>query len=208
MDLEQQLASGRPEARSVAFTDLDVTKGGRRLDGYAAVYGQETDLGQWTEVIVAPAFRGAPERSGNIPLLWDHNSTMPPLATTAGGTLEVREDGRGLRVKAEIDERHILGPTLMSMLERGDVSHMSFGFVARGPNSKAQMRNGRLHRILKGFDKLLDVSPTWDPAYTGTSRSSGRCVSWRRSSTRRSRTPRPRSRSTGRTGRPSRTMTS
>jgi HK97 family phage prohead protease len=169
MDLEQQLASGRPEARSVTFTDLDVTNGGRSLDGYAAVYGQETDLGQWTEVIVAPAFRGAPERSGNIPMLWDHNAGLPPLATTGGGTLEVQEDGRGLRVKAQIDERHMLGPTLMSMLERGDVKGMSFGFVARGPNSKAQMRNGRLHRILKGFDRLLDVSPTWDPAYSGTS---------------------------------------
>src|SRR4051812_15221670 len=79
MDLEQQLASGRPEARSITFTDLDVTNGGRSLDGYAAVYGQETDLGQWTEVIVAPAFRGAPERSGNIPMLWDHNAGLPPL---------------------------------------------------------------------------------------------------------------------------------
>jgi HK97 family phage prohead protease len=169
MDLEQQFQSGRPEARSVAFTDLDVAADGRGFDGYAAVYGQEADLGDFTEVIVAPAFRGAIERSGNIPMLWDHNEAMPPFATTSGGTLEVMADGRGLRVKAQIDERHLLGPTLMSMLERGDVKAMSFGFITGEGNSKVSVRGGKPHRILRGFDRLLDVSPTWNPAYEGTS---------------------------------------
>lgn len=169
MDLEQQLASGRVEARSVAFTDLDVTADGRSFDGYAAVYGQEADLGEWTEVIAGAAFRGAPERSGNIPMLWDHNPGLPPLATTGGGTLQVTEDNKGLRVRAQIDERHMLGPTLMSMLERGDVKGMSFGFIAGKGNNKVSMRNGKPHRIIRGFDRLLDVSPTWNPAYSGTS---------------------------------------
>lgn len=167
MDIEH--LAGRPEARSVAFTDLDVAADGRSFDGYAAMYGQEADLGDFTEVIVAPAFRGAPERSGNIPMLWDHNASLPPLATTGGGTLTVTEDGKGLRVKAVIDERHMLGPTLMSMLERGDVKGMSFGFIAGQGNSKVSLRNGKPHRLIRGFNKLLDVSPTWNPAYEGTS---------------------------------------
>jgi HK97 family phage prohead protease len=168
MDLEQ-FESGRPEARSVAFTDLDVSSDGRSFDGYAAIYGQEADLGLFTEVIVPPAFEGAVARSGNIPMLWDHNDRLPPLATTDGGTLTVREDGRGLRVKATIDERHMLGPTLMSMLERGDVRGMSFGFVAGPGNSSVTQRNGKPHRAIRGFNALLDVSPTWNPAYAGTS---------------------------------------
>lgn len=169
MDLEQQFAQDRAEARSVAFTDLDVSTDGRSFDGYAAVYGQETDIGEYTEVIAPGAFRSAIQRSGNIPLLWDHNAGLPPLATTAGGTLTVVEDGKGLRVKAAIDERHMLGPTLISMLERGDVRGMSFGFVAGAGNSKVAVRNDRPRRTLTGFKRLLDVSPTWDPAYSGTS---------------------------------------
>jgi HK97 family phage prohead protease len=169
MDLEKQFAQERAEARSVAFTDLDVASDGRSFDGYAAIYGQESDLGEFTEVIVPPAFVGAVERSGNIPMLWDHNAGLPPLATTGGGTLTVREDGRGLRVKASIDERHMLGPTLMSMLERGDVRGMSFGFIAGQGNSSISQRNGKTHRAIRGFKALLDVSPTWNPAYAGTS---------------------------------------
>jgi phage head maturation protease len=46
---------------------------------------------------------------------------------------------------------------------------MSFGFVAGAGNSKVEQRGGKPHRSLTGFKRLLDVSPTWDPAYTGTS---------------------------------------
>jgi HK97 family phage prohead protease len=169
MDLEQQFVTGRPEVRSVPFADLDVAPDGRSFDGYAAIYGREADLGDFTEVIVPPALRGAVARSGNIPMYWDHNPGMPPLATTAGGTMTVTEDQRGLRVKAQIDERHILGPTLMSMLERGDVRGMSFGFVVGDGNSKISRRDGKVHRTLTGFRRLLDVSPTWNPAYPDTS---------------------------------------
>jgi HK97 family phage prohead protease len=169
MDLEQQLAAGRPEARSVAFTDMEVSADGRTFEGFAATYNQDADLGEWVEMIAAPAFRGAIERSGNIPMLMDHNAGLPPFATTGAGTLELRDVNKGLHVKATLDERHLLGPTLISMLERGEIRGMSFGFVAGQGNSKVSRRNGKPYRVIKGFSKLLDVSPTWNPAYEGTS---------------------------------------
>jgi hypothetical protein len=46
---------------------------------------------------------------------------------------------------------------------------MSVGFVAGRENQKISERGGRVHRALTGFRKLLDVSPTWEPAYEGTS---------------------------------------
>jgi HK97 family phage prohead protease len=156
------------EARSVAFTDLEVTKQGRHFDGYAAIYGEETDLGQFIEVILPPAFRSALSATTNLPMLWDHNAAMPPFATTKAGTLKVSEDRRGLRVSADIDERHILGPTLISMAERGEVDGMSFGFVTGRKDNKVSERNGRMVRAITGFKHLLDVSPTWNPAYPGT----------------------------------------
>jgi HK97 family phage prohead protease len=162
------LPTEQVEARSAPFVDLDVTKNGRHFDGYAAIYGEEADLGDWIEVIVPPAFRSALSATDNLPMLWDHNASMPPFATTKAGTLIVTEDRRGLRVQAEIDERHILGPTMMSMAERGELHGMSFGFVSGRGNNKVQERAGRVLRSITGFRKLLDVSPTWNPAYAGT----------------------------------------
>ncbi len=161
--------AGQVEERSVSFTDLDVTKNGREFDGHAGVYNQEADIGAFIEVILPPAFRRGLDNTGNLPMLWDHNGSMPPFATTRAGTLKVEEDGRGLRVRAQIDERHILGPTMMSMAERGELTGMSFGFVTGPRDNKVSERGGRMIRSITGFKTLLDVSPTWNPAYEGTS---------------------------------------
>jgi HK97 family phage prohead protease len=158
-----------PEARSVAFTDLDVSKGGRVFDGYAGVYGQEADLGQFIEVILPPALRHGIENSPNVPMLMNHNDALPPFATSGAGTLRLSEDRSGLRVQAEIDERHFLAPTLMAMMERGEVRGMSIGMITGRGNNKVSERGGRILRSITGLKKLLDVSPTWDPAYVGTS---------------------------------------
>jgi HK97 family phage prohead protease len=158
-----------PEARSVAFTDLDVSKGGRVFDGYAGVYGQEADLGKFIEVMLPPALRSGLEASPNVPMLMHHNEALPPFATTGAGTLKLSEDRRGLRVQAEIDERHFLAPTLMSMMERGEVRGMSVGMITGRGNNKVSYRDGRIYRAITGIKKLLDVSPTWDPAYRDTS---------------------------------------
>lgn len=157
------------EARSVAFTDMDVKKGGRGFRGYAGVYGQEFDAGAFIETMLPPMFRSAIAQSPNVPMLWHHNESLPPFATTGAGTLELSEDRRGLLVNVEtIDERHLLGPTLISMVERGEVRGMSVGMVVGRQNQKITQRDGKVHRALHGLNKLLDVSPTWEPAYEGT----------------------------------------
>jgi hypothetical protein len=79
----------------------------------------------------------------------------------------VTEDRRGVRVKAEIDERHILGSTMVSMAERGELAGMSFGFVTGRRDNKITERGGKMYRSITGFKRLLDVSPTWNPAYEG-----------------------------------------
>lgn len=169
MDLEQQFSVDRVEARSVTLSDLDLDSEGLRFSGYAAVFGQHADLGDFTEEIRRGAFRKVLATGQNVPMYWDHDPRVPPLATTRSGTLKLKEDATGLRVEAELDPDHYMTPTLRSMLRRGDVSGMSFGFVAGQGNSQVELRNGRPHRVLTGFKSLLDVSPTWNPAYDGTS---------------------------------------
>ena len=104
----------------------------------------------------------------NIPFVWDHNQGLPPFATTGSGTLKLTPDARGLHVIAELDDDHFMSGTLKSMIRRGDVRGMSFGFIAGPGNSRMEHRGDRPHRIITNFRAITDVCTTWQPAYAGT----------------------------------------
>jgi HK97 family phage prohead protease len=157
----------RVEARSVAFTDIDASSDGGKFTGYAAVFDAPADLGAHTESVNRGAFRKSLSNGSNVPMLYDHNPALPVLATTGAGTLKLKEDGRGLRVEADI-ARHFIGDAVREMVKRGEIRGMSFGFIAGSGNSRIEQRGGKPHRTLTGFKHLLDVSPTWNPAYVDT----------------------------------------
>lgn len=167
MDLEQQLSADRVEARSAAFTDVEISKDGWSFEGLAAVYDQETDLGDFTESVSRGAYRKAIPSSGNIPMLYHHNAMLPVLATTDGNTLQLADDAKGLRVKADIAQ-HYVGEAVRELVKRGDIKGMSAGFIVGRGNSRVEQRTSKPHRNITDFKRLLDVSPTWEPAYAGT----------------------------------------
>lgn len=167
--LETNVTDDRAEVRSVALRDVSLSDDGVKFSGYAAVFDTVADLGDFTEEVRRGAFRKVLAQGGNIPMYWDHDPTMPPLATSRSGTLRLAEDATGLHVEADLDNDHYMTPTLRSMIRRGDVSGMSFGFIAGRGNQMVESRAGKPHRVLTGFRMLLDVSPTWNPAYGGTS---------------------------------------
>jgi HK97 family phage prohead protease len=167
MDLEQQFSQDRVEARSVPFTDVDTSNDGWTFEGLAAVYDQEADLGDFTESMARGSFRKSLARGENVPMLMEHNVDLPVLATTLGGTLSLSDDAKGLRVKANIAQ-HYVGEAVRELVKRGDIRGMSPGFIAGRGNSKIEHRGSKVHRTIVGFKKILDVSPTWEPAYTGT----------------------------------------
>jgi len=163
---------GQREIRSATFQPVDVADDGSSFEGYAAVFDEEAafmldDGTQITESVQRGAFRKALATTGNVPMLYHHLDTHPPLATTQGGTLELAEDAKGLRVKANI-ARGYIGDAVRELVLRGDIPGMSWGFIAGAGNSKITRRSGGLHRTLTGFKRILDVSPTWDPSYRGT----------------------------------------
>jgi HK97 family phage prohead protease len=121
------------------------------------------DLGDFTESIERGAFRKALASAPNVPLLVEHDPTKL-LATTRSGTLKLSEDTRGLKVEANVADTQ-LGRDVRTLVKRGDVYGMSFGFVAGAGNQRVENRSGRPHRALTGFKKILDVCTTWDPAY-------------------------------------------
>lgn len=157
----------RPELRAAEFIDLDAEPDGSRFTGYAAVFNEVAELDGFTEQVARGAFRKVLATSRNVPMLWNHNPDYP-LATTKAGTLKLSEDTKGLRVEAALGNDFV-SDFIRERVKRGEVEGMSYGFVAGPGNSKIEQRGDRPHRTLTGFQRLLDVSPTWDPAYTATS---------------------------------------
>lgn len=163
--------SGR---RSVALTGIEVrTDGGELLvRGHAAVTGSPAWIGPpefgFEEVIASGAFRKTLADGADVRLLFNHNPDLV-LARTKSGTLQLSEDKIGLAVKAKLAPTTV-GRDLAILLERGDVSQMSFGFrvvkdqwerVERSDKTTFERRT-----VLEA--QLIDVSGVTYPAYDAT----------------------------------------
>lgn len=70
-------------------------------------------------------------REAEVPLLFNHDG-MPVACYRADGTgtMQLAEDGHGLKVEADLDRRQTLTNDLCIALERGDLSKMSFSFAS------------------------------------------------------------------------------
>ena len=168
MELEKFFASYDevPNQRSAQFSDLDVTEtknGDYLFDGYAAVFDEITDLGDFTEEVRRGTFRKALVAGYNVPFLHEHKPEYL-LASTKSGRLRLLEETRGLRTMATL-VRTDLSERVKSLYDSGDITGMSFGFICGAGNSEHTSRNGKPHRIIKNLKRLLDVTTTWDPAY-------------------------------------------
>lgn len=154
-----------PNQRSAQFSDIDVSEvpSGLLFDGLAAVFDDVTDLGEWVEEVRHGAFRKVLAGNPGVPLLHEHNSEQL-LAHTQSGRLRLFEDARGLRVSANMAVTD-LSQRVKTLVESGDIRGMSWGGIVGRGNSEHQFRDGKPHRVIKNFKKLLDVSTTWDPAY-------------------------------------------
>ena len=141
----------------------DVKAEGRKLVGYAALFGQETRIADFHEQIAPGAFAGSLSAGKDILALVDHD-TGKVLARTKSGTLRLSEDERGLKFEIQMPDTS-LGRDLLTMAERSDLGGMSFGFSVNPEGEewrgdRRTLRNVTLHEIsvVQSF-----------PAYEGTS---------------------------------------
>lgn len=148
------------EAAEFRFADDDK----KVLEGYASVFNSKTDLGRFDEVIEPGAFSRALSEDQDVRALIDHDSGRI-IGRTKNGTLELREDAKGLHSRITLPDTQD-GRDLATLIERGDLDAMSFGFTVKGDRWEKQ--EGRNTRHISDVD-LWDVSVVAFPAYADSS---------------------------------------
>lgn len=151
--------------KRAARDGLRVSQTGQ-LVGYAAVFNRESkDLGNFTESIRPGAFSRSLENPSDILALYDHNGSSV-LGRVGAGTVELREDDRGLYFEIELPPTSI-GKDLGVLVERGDVHGASFAFTVPEGGEQWRTVNGKPHREL--LDVILhEITITSNPAYADT----------------------------------------
>ncbi|EHK56827.1 HK97 family phage prohead protease [Allomesorhizobium alhagi] len=147
--------------------------GKRTLAGYAAVFNSDADLyGIWIERIEPGAF--TPALSADVRALVDHD-TGRVIGRTKSGTLRLAEDAKGLHVEIDVPDTTD-GNDLWTLVERGDISGMSFGFIVTKQEWDESVEPPI--RTIKEVE-LLEVSAVAFPAYDDTSIGKRSLQEWR-----------------------------
>lgn len=155
MSLETRTLTRTPEVRA--------TEKGRTIGGYAAVFNSEADIGGYFREVIAPgAFADA--LSQDVRALVDHDSGRV-IGRTKAGTLRLRQDDTGLAVEIDLPDTTD-GRDLGTLIERGDVSGMSFGFIVT--KQRWDETQDPPLRTIEAVD-LREVSVVAFPAYDDTS---------------------------------------
>jgi len=159
------------ETRRLTVNEFEVRQGpagdGMSFSGYAAVFNSDSEPLPFIERIMPGAFRKSLKSRNNIRMYLNHDSSML-LATSRAKTLRLMEDERGLKVEADLPDTTI-GRDLSTLIKRGDVDSMSFGFSVP-PKGDSWSDDGSV-RELKEV-RLYEVSVvTGFPAYQATSAS-------------------------------------
>ncbi len=111
------------------FRAAELRTKGRRLEGYAALFGTEANIGgDLVETIAPGAFASTLRNRADILALVDHDQTRV-LARTRSGTLRLKEDSRGLAFDLDVPDTQA-GRDVLALAERNDLGGMSFGFSA------------------------------------------------------------------------------
>ena len=135
------------------------------IEGYFAVFDSPYVL--WdgaTEIVKPGAFAGC--LSGDIRALIDHDTRLV-LGRTKAGTLELREDARGLYGTIKINRDDADAMSLYARVQRGDVDQCSFGFDIE-EETFVDLGGGQCRWEINKVNPLYEVSGVTYPAYEET----------------------------------------
>jgi HK97 family phage prohead protease len=157
----------KSERRFVELAELrlDGESETKSIRGYAAVFdAMSQPLFGFREIIRKGAFKKT-IKDGDIRALWNHDPNYV-LGRKSARTLRLEEDDKGLLSRIFPPDTQ-WARDLMTSIERGDVSQMSFGFRTVKDNWLPPGDDGLPIRELLSC-QLFDVSPVTYPAYPQT----------------------------------------
>ena len=144
--------------------ELKAAVEGRTVEGYASVFNSMSeDLGGFREIVLPGAFSNVLDN--DVRALYNHDSNYL-LARTTSGTLELKEDDKGLYYRFEMPNTSY-GNDMLELFRRGDLSQSSFGFTVE--KDSWRMEEGQHVRYIERVGSLFDVSPVVFPAYASAS---------------------------------------
>jgi len=152
-----------PEIRtnSVDF-EVRAEGDGMSFTGYASVFNSPSeDLGGFVEYVAPGAFKRSLQSRNEVKLLWNHDSGEP-LASLRGGTMQLVEDSRGLKVTAQLPNT-TRGRDVAELLRSKVISSMSFGFNVIKDSWSTNGQTRTLESV-----RLFEVSIVSFPAYEAT----------------------------------------
>jgi HK97 family phage prohead protease len=152
-----------PEIRtnSVDF-EVRAEGDGMSFTGYASVFNSPSeDLGGFIEYVAPGAFKRSLQSRNEVKLLWNHDSGEP-LASLRGGTMQLVEDSRGLKVTASLPNT-TRGRDVAELLRSKVISSMSFGFNVIKDSWASDGKTRTLESV-----RLFEVSIVSFPAYEAT----------------------------------------
>ncbi len=130
------------------------------FEGYAFKFGVIADIGYFTEEIAPGA---ADEVMGDdVRGLFNHDANIV-LGRTLSKTMTMEVDSVGLKYRIEYNPKDPDHVSVFEKVKRGDVSQSSFAF--RIKDDKWETKNGKDHRTILKFKRLIDLSPVTYPAY-------------------------------------------
>ena len=136
-----------------------------RIEGYFAVFNSNYQISETMSESIAPgAFDGT--LSGDVRALIDHETRLV-LGRSSAGTLDLRQDERGLWGSILINPNDQDAMNLYARVKRGDVNQCSFGFDILSEETDFRS-DGSVHWTITRV-KLYEVSVCTFPAYAETS---------------------------------------
>ena len=135
----------------------------RTLEGYAAVFNSEADIGGYFREVIAPGAFGETIKESDVRALVDHDSGRL-IGRKSNGTLRLVEDERGLKVEIDLPDTTD-GRDVAALVERGDMDGMSFGFMVTHDewDETSDPPTRTIHKV-----NLREVSAVTFPAYDDT----------------------------------------
>lgn len=166
--IDQKLTEGR-SFRPMELRAID-QDGAFIVEGYATTFGQPYVLYQedgWTlrEQVDSHAFDEAD--MGDVIMQYDHQGRV--FARKSNGTLELRADDHGLKVRADLGGT-AAGRQLFEEIRGGYTTKMSFGFSVDKDDRVTEETDDHIDvlRTIRSIKKLYDVSAVSLPANDAT----------------------------------------